>query len=266
MRSSRFHSAIGQKAHAATFASLHSESFLSSMATASDNDSAGAYDPSSGTAGSSASPSGSSDGDSDDSDGFSPFQTRQQDGRSERQPLAASRLNSHPVEIPEPSGHQEQPMDSPDDMPAAQVAHLGNNNARVAATLTSYMKRRKAHHERMHSERNGFTIQSLHAEGLPEVAFDRLCGRNSDPPPCSRESCSNPAVLRCLGCDFGARPLLCTEHDQEAHPFAHFHQRQRFYNGYWENLAQETILDEAGQIVDAVHSDDNTPVGGTSSA
>ena len=136
------------------------------------------------------------------------------------------------------------------------IVALGNSSHQISHHIST----RQAHHARMNQARNAFTEQALYSNSLPEMAFMRLPYSNQNPEliTSSVDECVESAVLRCLDCNFGERKLLCSTrtHDREAHPFAHFHRRQRFCHGFWEYLPQETVLDTNGSI------DNNFLVGG----
>lgn len=55
------------------------------------------------------------------------------------------------------------------------------------------------------------------------------------------------AVLRCLDCFFSAKRLLCGDCDVAAHPYAHFHRRQSFSEGYWKPLPPLLSITQDGQ-------------------
>ena len=64
------------------------------------------------------------------------------------------------------------------------------------------------------------------------------CAVPSQPVNCSSNGCVQPAQVRCKDCGCGgdAVSFFCSEHDEEAHPFAHKHDREAWCNGFWEAL------------------------------
>lgn len=81
-----------------------------------------------------------------------------------------------------------------------------------------------AQHEATCGQRPFLFMVELYREAIPSA--DTVCGI----------CCTSRASLRCMDCNVPAAEYLCGACDVIRHPYAHFHRRQSFAEGFWTAL------------------------------
>lgn len=100
---------------------------------------------------------------------------------------------------------------------------------------TNWEIRCKAQHERTCLQRPGLFLSDLCREAIPSA--DTVCGL----------CCTSRALVRCMDCSFPAIQYFCGACDVARHPYAHFHRRQSFAEGFWSPLPPLLSFAESGE-------------------
>ena len=100
-------------------------------------------------------------------------------------------------------------------------------------TLTEHQEKSKANHEAWERVRSSLHLHHVQGQAVPdEGALCFVCNQR-------------PVVVKCLDCIQGGW-LLCGPCDAGQHPYAHFHRRRMFSNGFCEPIPPDVEFDAEG--------------------
>lgn len=114
------------------------------------------------------------------------------------------------------------------------TSRIGASAGGAKINLTEWQTKSKAQHEAWESIRPICHQIHVQCQAVPEPSLCCSCN----------EAC---AVVKCLDCKHEGL-LLCGLCDDKLHPFAHFHRRRSFQNGFCEPLPPHFGFDEDGLV------------------